>query len=291
MDTERVLLAVLAHPDDESFGPGGTLALYAQQGVNVHLVCATRGEAGHVSAEMMEGFASIAEKRTAELRCAAQILGLRGVHYLDYRDSGMPGSPDNLHPQALAAAPLEEAAGKIAAHIRRLHPQVVITFDPIGGYKHPDHIAVHRATMRAFELAADPNFADLEGLPPFQAQKLYFNVFSKTSLKLAIRLLPLIGRDPRRFGRNGDIDLVDIAVSGSFPVHAVVNYRSVRDRRDAAAACHASQLGGGPPRRGIVGWIWNLLGGKDEFMRAYPKDPPRRRERDLFAGIDPALRP
>jgi len=100
-----------------------------------------------------------------------------------------------------------------------------------------------------------------------------------------VRLLPLLGRDPRKFGRNGDIDLVDIAVSGSFPVHAVVDYRTVSHKREAAAACHASQLAGGPSRRGLIGWIWNRLGGRDEFIRAYPQEPPRRRERDLFAGI------
>src|SRR3989304_5201223 len=88
----KKILAALAHPDDESFGMGGTLALYAQRGVDVHLVCATRGEAGTVEAEHLEGYASIAERRVAELRCAALRLGLSGVHFLDYRDSGMPGS-------------------------------------------------------------------------------------------------------------------------------------------------------------------------------------------------------
>jgi N-acetyl-1-D-myo-inositol-2-amino-2-deoxy-alpha-D-glucopyranoside deacetylase len=105
---KSTLLAVLAHPDDESFGMGGTLALYAARGVEVHLVCATRGEVGEVSPELMKGFSSIAERREAELRCAAGVLGLAGVHFLDYRDSGMPGSEDNTHPQALAAQPLED---------------------------------------------------------------------------------------------------------------------------------------------------------------------------------------
>ena len=119
---KRVLLAVLAHPDDESFGMGGTLALYAQRGVQVHLACATRGEAGSMDADCLEGFASVAERRVYELSCAAGILGLSGVHYLGYRDSGMPGSPDNQHPQALAAAPLEEVAGRVAHYIRLLRP-------------------------------------------------------------------------------------------------------------------------------------------------------------------------
>ena len=102
---QKTILAVLAHPDDESFGMGGTLALYARQGATVHLVCATRGEAGSVDPRYLEGFASIAERRKAELRCAAEKLGLAGVHFLDYRDSGMPGSPDNTHPQSLSLRP------------------------------------------------------------------------------------------------------------------------------------------------------------------------------------------
>jgi len=95
---------VLAHPDDETFGMGGTLALYASQGVEVHLVCATRGEVGEMDPKLLEGFASIAERRESELCCAADMLGLKAVHFLDYRDSGMPGSPDNTHPMALAAS-------------------------------------------------------------------------------------------------------------------------------------------------------------------------------------------
>ena len=98
--TEHKLLAVLAHPDDETFGIGGTLALYASKGVAVHLICTTRGEAGDMPAALLEGFDSIAERREYELRCAADTLGLAGVHMLGYRDSGMAGSSDNLHPEA-----------------------------------------------------------------------------------------------------------------------------------------------------------------------------------------------
>ena len=85
------MLVCLAHPDDETFGMGGTLALYARRGVQVHLVCATRGDVGDVDLELMQGFSTIAERRESELRCAAGILGLTGIYFLGYRDSGMPG--------------------------------------------------------------------------------------------------------------------------------------------------------------------------------------------------------
>lgn len=285
MAEERVLLAVLAHPDDESFGMGGTLALYAQRGVAVHLVCATRGEAGEMAPEMLEGYASTAERRVSELRCAAGILGLSGVDFLDYRDSGMTGSPDNEHPEALVRAPLEEVTGRIVTHIRRLRPQVVVTFDPIGGYKHPDHIAVHLATVQAFQQAGDPNYVDPQGLPAYQPQKLYYHVISKRMLQIAVRVMPLLGRDPRRFGRNGDIDLLDLANAGNFPIHAVIDYRAVAEKRAAAAACHASQLEGGP-QRGLLGLAFRLFGGKEAYMRAAPPVKGRGKERDLFEGIN-----
>ena len=280
---QSTLLAIFAHPDDESFGMGGTLALYARRGVAVHLICATRGEAGEVKPEFLEGFESIAERRVNELRCAAGILGLSGVHFLDYRDSGMPGSTDNQHPQALINAPLEEVAAKVAHFMRDLQPQVVVTFDPIGGYKHPDHIAIHHATVKAFEMAGDPAFVD--SLPPFHPQKLYYNVFPKGFMRIAVWAMRLVGKDPRRFGRNGDIDLLDLVEAGDFPVHIKINYSSVYEASQEAAACHASQLDGGPPRRGPIGWLMRLLGGKDTFMRAYPPADKSTREKDLFEVV------
>ena len=279
----RVLLSVLAHPDDESFGMGGTLALYASRGVQTHLICATRGEAGEVAPEHLQGFDSIAERRESELRCAAGILQLAGVYFLGYRDSGMAGSPDNRHPNALAAQPMEAVAEKIVHYIRLVKPQVVLTFDPIGGYKHPDHIAVHNATVRAFQLAGDPAYSG--DLPPYQPDKLYFHIIPKTYLKVAVLLLRLLGRDPQRFGRNADIDLASIVEDGKFPTHARINCHTVAKEKQAAAACHASQLGGALPRRGIFSYLSRWLALTETFMRAYPPPQPHLRESDLFEGL------
>jgi LmbE family N-acetylglucosaminyl deacetylase len=276
----RTLLAVLAHPDDESFGTGGTLALYASRGVDVHLLCATRGEVGTVAPELLAGHASVGDLRQDELQCAAGHLGLAGVHFLGYRDSGMAGSADNQHPQSLAAQPIDEVAARIASWIRRLRPQVVITFDPIGGYHHPDHIACqcHAPDLRA---AGDPPFPD--GLEAHQPDKLYFITFHRPWLRQGIRVLRLFGRDPRRWGRNRDIDLVRIA-ENEFPVHAHIDIRPVAERKERASACHVSQQ---MPRPGLVGrWLMRLSDAEEVYMRGYPEPIQGLRERDLFEGID-----
>jgi len=276
------LLAVLAHPDDETFGMGGTLALYARQGVNVYLVCATRGEAGEVEANYLEGYGSIAERRESELCCASKLLALKGVYFLDYRDSGMAGSADNHHPESLVAAPEIQVVRDVVHYIRKLKPQVVITFDPIGGYRHPDHIAIQRATEKAFFAASDP-LAFPEDLPAFSPQKLYFHTMPKTYLRLAMKILPLLGKDTRKFGKNQDIDLTLIA-SENFPTHAVVNYAAVSEIREKASACHASQ-GGDKMSKSLLGRLLRIRLKKDTFMRAYPPPENRRVENDLFEGV------
>jgi LmbE family N-acetylglucosaminyl deacetylase len=279
-----VLMAILAHPDDETFGMGGTLAYYARRGVLVYLVCATRGEVGTMDADCLDGFDSVAARRVYELSCASQILGLSGVYFLGYRDSGMPGSSDNQHPDALAAAPLEQVAERVAFHIRTLHPDVVITFDPIGGYRHPDHIAIHKATVRACEIAGEEGYA-LASLPPFRPEKLYFQTMQKGFLRLAVRLMPLFGQDPRHFGRNKDVDIASL-VDDVFPINASIDFSPVRAEKAQAAACHASQ-GGPGMTRGLIGIAWRLLGNRETYMRAYPPPEPGVREKDLFAGINP----
>jgi len=282
-EQKRTILSVLSHPDDETFGMGGTLALYARRGVDVHLVCATRGEVGEVAPHFLEDFNSIGELREHELRCAAENLGLAGVHFLDYRDSGMPGSPDNEHPQALAAAPLDEVVAKVTGYIRELRPQVVLTFDPIGGYRHPDHIAIHQATVKAFYAAADPAQFPGQG-PPFQPDKLYFHTFPRGWLSWVVKLMPLFGRDPRRLGQNEDIDLLELA-GESFPVHARINYKQVVREKEAATACHASQGGMASSGSRFVRLAFRVAAGQDSYIRAYPEPDGGPRERDLFAGI------
>jgi N-acetyl-1-D-myo-inositol-2-amino-2-deoxy-alpha-D-glucopyranoside deacetylase len=279
MMEKKTILAVLAHPDDETFGTGGTLALYSRRGVDVFLICATRGEVGEMSPDLMDGFNTIGEKREAELRCAGELLGLKSIFFLGYRDSGMPGTADNNHPQALAAQPVEKVAQEVAAYIRKLKPQIVITFDPIGGYYHPDHIAIHKATVEAFEIAGNPQIV-IEDLDIYAPQKLYFQTMGRGFLRFAVGISRLIGRDPRKFGTNHDIDLQAIA-EVDFPITTRINCKQVAEIRDAASACHASQ-GGTSMGSGIIGWLRKQFAYNEVYMRAVPPPLSGERETDFF---------
>ncbi len=283
MNRERTLCFIGAHPDDETFGLGSTLAFYAATGVKVYYVCATRGEAGMNNLNQLRKFASLGELRSDELSCAARILGLAGVVHLGYRDSGMPGTDENKHPEALTLAPLDEVSEGITRIIRNLKPDVVITHDPIGGYRHPDHIAVHNATVKAFEVTADPT-KYAEAGSAFQPQKLYFHVFPRKLLKVAAKLMPLFGQDPRHFGQNKDVDLTSLA-EVNFPIHAIIHPTKAAVRiRNEAMSCYASQRGSGPPLINLLFLIRRLLGQRDSFMRAYPPANGCR-EHDLFENV------
>jgi len=285
MGIEKSLLFVGAHPDDETFGIGGTLAQYAASGIKVYYACGTRGEAGTVEPQDMDGYASIGDMRWAELRCAAQILGLVDIIHLGYRDSGMLGSKDNKHLDALAMAPVDEVAGQIVEIIRKIKPDVVITHDAGGGYGHPDHIAIHNATVKAFYSAGDPK-QFIETGPAFKPYKLYFGVRPHGFMKLMVRVMPLLGQNPHRFGRNKDIDLTRM-IDVDYPVNAVIRLsKHSIEIRDKAAACHASQ-GGGRFRQGpfrVLRIVEKLRGQRNCFMRAYPP-PDRHREKDLFERL------
>jgi LmbE family N-acetylglucosaminyl deacetylase len=286
MDKEKTLIYFGAHPDDETFGMGSTLAQYIIAGVKVYYVCSTRGEAGTVDPEFMQGYNSIGDLRSAEMKCAAQALGLTGVIYLGYRDSGMQGSEDNKNPASLAMAPVDEVAGLMVKIVRELKPDVVITHDAGGGYGHPDHIATHNAVVKAFYAANDQKQYPGAG-PVYQPAKLYFGVRSLGFMKVMVRLMPLFGQNPRRAGRNKDIDMTKM-FNQNYPINAVIRLKKKAIQiRDKAAACHASQ-GGGRPRQGplrVFRMIEKIRGQRDYFMRDYPPPNGKRQEKDLFEGI------
>ncbi len=279
---KKRMLLCLAHPDDESFGMGGTIVFYAKQGVEIRLICATRGEAGTVDDKYLEGYNSIAELRESELACAAKILGIESVIFLDYRDSGMMGSKDNLEKKAFINAPVEEVAEKIVHEIRRFKPQVLVTFDSTGGYHHPDHIAIHKASIMAYHDAGEaekfPNAGQV-----YSPESLYFFARSRKRIRRLVKLMQLTGRDPTRLGRNKDIDLTIMAADDDTPPHVTINYASVREEKTQADNCHASQIQEhGLNIASLIRFLLPFLGKKDYFTRAFPSTEDSFRSSDLF---------
>jgi LmbE family N-acetylglucosaminyl deacetylase len=280
---ERVLLAIFAHPDDESFGPGGTLAKYAREGVKVWYACGTDGNAGTVDAEMLEGYKSTSQLRAAELCCAAQTLGLAGIDWLAYRDSGMRGAPENDHPDSLFQAPLEKVVGQLVASIRKHRPQVILCDNQYGGYGHPDHIKLHQATMIAFAAAGDAAQFPEHG-PAWQPQKLYHPAFGFGLFRWLVRIAPLAGRDPKKFGRNGDIDLTEV-LTWELPSHARIDVSQYLQIKEAASACHRSQGGPMQMTQRLPPAFRRRIFRYEGFTQAIPAPEPRaRKSSDLFEG-------
>lgn len=280
---QKRLLAVLAHPDDESFGPGGTFARYVAEGVEVHVVIATDGAAGSVVEAYANERERLAAVRADELQKAVHILGAN-LHTLGYRDSGYLNDPANEHPEAFINADETEAIGKIVRLMREIKPQVVVTHDEMGGYLHPDHIQCWKITTPAFFAAGDPEQYQAFGLEPYQPDRLYYSAFSNRWVKFAMFVLKLRGQDPTKFGRNKDIDLTKIGVDPKV-ITTVVDYRPYWDVKMAASAEHASQGGGRGGPRMIPAWFQKRFLGKDTFIRAYPSPANGLHEEDLFAGL------
>jgi mycothiol S-conjugate amidase len=226
---------------------------------------------------------TLAQVRSAELSRAAVALGVTTVWSLPYRDSGMRGTPDNDHPEALIQQPLQHTVDEALEYIERLRPQVIVTHDPYGGYGHPDHIRCCEATTVAFfvvrERAAKGAYSGWQG-----PQKLYYTAFPKGVIKLVARVMPLIGKDPTALGRNKDINLVEIS-QWETPVHSRIYVGDYQDAKLRASQAHASQFGGGPSwATSMPSALRRRLMDYDRFTRAYP--PPNGAvETDLFAGI------
>jgi LmbE family N-acetylglucosaminyl deacetylase len=269
------LMAVLAHPDDESLGVGGTLAKYASKGVEVFLVTATRGDGGRYRGyrpddDQHPGPAALAKIRETELRAAASVLGVREVSVLDYRD------------QHLDRADPREAVAGIVGHLRRVRPDVVVTFGPDGAYGHPDHIAISQFTTAAIVAAGDPAFA-FDGVgaagPPHSASKLYYMAWPESTwaaYQTAFRKL---------------ISAVDGVERQAMPwadwaITTVIDTRDFWPTVWRAISCHESQVTAYERLKDLSPEHHESLWGWQSFYRVFSTvNGGRAREKDLFEGI------
>jgi LmbE family N-acetylglucosaminyl deacetylase len=262
------LLAIFAHPDDETLGTGSTLAKYAAEGVEVHLICATRGERGWNGEEKDNpGLAELGSIREKELISAAKILNIKKIYFLDYID----GELDQANPQ--------QAIDRLATIIRDIRPQVALSFGPEGAYGHPDHIAISQFSHAACMRAGENSFKDSNAQLSYIVCKFYYMVIAK---ELAVNYAKVFG-DIRM-----NIDGADRTVTTweDWAYTTIIDgsnyWRTVLD----AVNCHQSQTA-------IYGDLGKLseeesmkLWGKRTYYRSYSLvNGGRKLETDLFDGI------
>jgi len=273
MTTPLRLMAVLAHPDDESLGTGGVLAKYSAEGVDVSLVTATRGQSGrflqHRSGPEHPGAEKLGIIREAELRCAAQTLGVKDVAVLDYLD----GSLDQVDPR--------EAVALVAGHIRRARPQVVVTFPADGAYGHPDHVAISQIASAAVVASADAAFQ--QGLagehPPHAISKLYYIAVPRVEWEIYQRVFKKL------------TSMVDGVEREAVPwqdwsITTIVDTSAHWERVWKAVECHQSQMASYAGLADLSPETHKTLWGRQHFYRALSLvNGGRKRESDLFEGL------
>jgi mycothiol conjugate amidase Mca len=285
MAEQLTIMAVHAHPDDEVFSTGGTLAKYADEGIHTVLITCTRGEEGEIVDPEMnveEVKPRLGEVREAELRCAVAALGIQTHEYLGYRDSGMDGTESNQNPASFHMADQDEATGRLVRLVRRYRPHVLMSYDENGSYGHPDHIKAHQITVRAFEAAGDAA-AYPEAGPAWQPRKLYFSGLSRGQFERWRRMAEEAGMESEWLRRRTD----DERPRGlpQERITTVVDVTPYLERKRAAFRCHRSQIA------------------RDSLMLTVPEDFARRAmydeafirvrslveaplpEDDLFAGL------
>lgn len=268
MAVDLRLMCILAHPDDESLGNGGTLAKYAAEGISTHLVTATRGERGWAgNPDTNPGPAAVGKLREAELRAAANILGVKTLELLDYMD----GELDQVDPAELTA--------RLVAHLRHIRPQVVITFGPDGAYGHPDHIAISQSTTSAIVCAGDSAYTTASGSKPHRVSKLYYMAAPKNLLSMYEdtfgELVMLIDGIERRF-----VGWDEWAITTWINVEKY--WRTVWQ----AILCHRTQLPAAEELRKISEEQLTLLWKQQWYYRVFSLvNGGRKPENDLFEGL------
>ena len=287
-DTPLCLMTVHAHPDDEASKGPGTIARYHAEGVRTVLVTCTGGEAGDILNPAMDKpdiVADLPAVRMRELERAAEIIGYDEVVLLGYRDSGMPDTPPNAHPDAFANAPLDEAAGRLVEVIRRERPQVIVTYsDDQSGYPHPDHLRVHDISVLAFEQAGDPD-AHPDAGEPWQPLKLYYSVWSRKRMVAMHQRFKDLGLESpfseEWLARTGQDDRITTSI----------DIAGFNDVRIDALLAHETQVDPTSPFWfGLPREEQSAIHPYDEYVLARSLVEIGTPETDLFAGVRSQVR-
>ncbi|GAA2243263.1 1D-myo-inositol 2-acetamido-2-deoxy-alpha-D-glucopyranoside deacetylase [Streptomyces ruber] len=293
----RRLLLVHAHPDDESINNGATMARYAAEGAHVTLVTCTLGEEGEVIPPGLAHLApdrdgTLGPYRAGELTGAMKELGVTDHRFLGgqgrYRDSGMMGTEQNARPGAFWAADVDEAASHLVAVIREVRPQVLVTYDPDGGYGHPDHIQAHRVAMRAVDLAADPGFAAETGAP-WRIAKVYWNRVPRSVAVAGFARLREELAEPGRLPFTRAAAVTDVpGVVDDEVVTTAIDGTAHAAAKAAAMRAHATQIAVAEPYFALSNDLAQPLFTTEYYELVRGRRPEGGRETDLFEGVDAA---
>lgn len=293
---ERRLLLVHAHPDDETIGTGVTMAKYAAEGAHVTLVTCTAGEEGEILVPDLEHLAAhhtdaLAPQRRVELANAMKELGVTDHRYLGgferYRDSGMMGTEPNERADSFWRADLTEAATELAAVVREVRPQVVVTYDQDGQYGHPDHIQAHRVATYALALAAVPSYRPDLGAA-WDVPKVYWTALPRSFIQKGIDAMKAAG-DTGFFGVD-NADEIPMAIPDEL-VSTLIDGRPYEPAKLAAMRAHETQITVEGPFFALSNNIGQEAMGV-EFFRIAKGDAVASvdpfggtHETDLFAGV------
>jgi mycothiol S-conjugate amidase len=283
MDDQLCILTVHAHPDDESSKGAGTIAKYHAAGVHTVLVTCTGGEEGDILNPVMdtpEVRANIGAVRRRELDQAVEVIGYDELVLLGYRDSGMADTPANSNPRAFAARPMDETVERLVAEIRRVRPQVVVTYgDNHEHYPHPDHIRSHEISVAAFAASGDPEAFPAAG-EAYQPAKLYYSVWSRARiLAMHEKYLELGMESPFDEGwldRPGNEDKITTSI----------DLTGFEDVQRLALLAHATQVD--PASKywfGLPPEIMRTIHPYDEYILARSLVDTELPEDDLFSGV------
>ncbi len=283
------LMAVHAHPDDESSKGAATLARYVDEGVDVLVVSCTGGERGDVLNPKLQGDPEVErdlpELRRKEMATAAAALGVKH-HWLGFVDSGLPeGDPLPPLPEGcFALQPLEVASAPLVRLVREFRPHVMTTYNENGGYPHPDHIMTHKVSVEAFEAAGDPT-RYVDGIEPWTPLKLYYDVGFSTARMMAFHEALLAMDKESPFVEWIQRRTEDPDRPPERTITTRVNINGWMDRRDAALRAHATQID-------PDGWFFAIpndvqaeVWPTDDFELARSLVDTELPEDDLFAGI------
>jgi N-acetyl-1-D-myo-inositol-2-amino-2-deoxy-alpha-D-glucopyranoside deacetylase len=296
VSSDRRLLLVHAHPDDETINNGATMARYVAEGAAVTLLTCTLGEEGEVLVpELAQLEAAQADQlggyRISELAAAMAALGVTDWRFLGgagrYRDSGMMDTPANDKPRAFWRADLAEAVAHAVAVVREVRPHVLVTYDEIGGYGHPDHIQAHRVAMGAVEAAADPGYRPDLG-EAWDVPKVYWNAFPRSVLQQGIDAMAAAG-DESFFEGVSSVDDLPFGVPDE-DVTAAVDARAFAAQKDAAMRAHPTQIMVDGPFFALSNNLGMEVIGTEYYRLVRgtrgPAGPePQGWEDDLFAGL------